>query len=341
MAAFLKKFTTLLLLLLQLMPKAYGEPCATIEELGTPSLAQFDYSISVAVDDDGEYTLKIDFKQDENLPVPTNPPLQCDPTIAPPALADDGMPYFAFRWHYQSVPEIVKTVTGIDHVSIDYNACGHPPVNIFTTMHYDIHLYRETPEFRTCMTCAKAPGAPICDPTPGAQTTDSGKAFFDVAMVPDLLELRTQPNNMPEGFLVGPDENIPLMGGHGLNPDQQPASVLDWTTPVWIMGPYDGGILNYESMVPMAFMSGTQDREYTEDLVYEGQVLRELPSVYRVEYNGITGVVTVTLKGASLVSGEVDCFFKNSELNCSAAPTAGWKRTAAFVFSLTASMLLW
>ena len=47
MAAFLKKFTTLLLLLLQLVPKAYGELCATIEELGTPGLTQFDYSISV------------------------------------------------------------------------------------------------------------------------------------------------------------------------------------------------------------------------------------------------------------------------------------------------------
>jgi len=295
MAAFLKKFTTLLLLLLQLVPKAYGEPCATIEELGTPGLTQFDYSISVAVDDDGEYTLKIDFKHDENLPVATNPPLQCNPAIAPPALADDGMPYFAFRWHYQSVPEIVKTVTGIDHVSIDYNACGHPPMNIFTAMHYDLHLYRETPEFRTCMTCAKIPGTPLCDPTPGAQTSDNGKAFFDVAMV----GLSQQPMNMPENYSVS--DMVPLMGGHGSNPDQYPTSFLDWTTPVWIVGSYGGDIPSVEPMIPMTFMSGTEDKEYKEDLVYEGQMLKELPSNYCVEYNGTTGGVTLTLKGTSLV----------------------------------------
>jgi len=171
----MKKISTFLLFLLQLASGApQGQDCAPIEQLGTASLAQFDYDISIKVDDDDEYTLTIDFKHDEDLPAASNPPLQCDPSIVPPDLADDGLPYFAFRWFYQSVPEKVKKITGIDHISIDYNACGHPPANVFTAQHYDVHIYRITPEFRTCMTCTTVPGAPFCDPAPGAQTTDSG-----------------------------------------------------------------------------------------------------------------------------------------------------------------------
>ena len=84
------------------------------------------------------------------------------------------MPYFAFRWAYGMVSEDIKKVTGIDHVSIDWNPCGHPPVEVFGAPHYDIHIYRESPEYRSCMTCNQPPGAPICDPTPGAQTTPNG-----------------------------------------------------------------------------------------------------------------------------------------------------------------------
>jgi len=104
----------------------------------------------------------------------SNPMTQCNPTITPPILAPDDLPYFAFRWFYEKVPEDVAKVTGIDHISIDWNPCGHPPVEKFGAPHYDLHIYRETPEFRTCMTCTKVPGTPICDPAPDSQTTNSG-----------------------------------------------------------------------------------------------------------------------------------------------------------------------
>ena len=121
----------------------------------------------------------------------TDPMIQCDPSIVPPESASDGLPYFAFRWGYESMPEEIKQVTGIDHVSIDWNSCGHPPVELFAAPHYDLHIYRESPEFRTCMTCTTAPEAPICDPTPGAQTTKSGKGkhierVFELAYFPPL-----------------------------------------------------------------------------------------------------------------------------------------------------------
>lgn len=289
-------------LLIFLLPQlASGEPdqngCAAIEALGTPTLARFNYSIALTVDDEGEYTIAMNFKHDEDLPVASDPALQCDPSITPPALADDGLPYYAFRWFYQTVPEKVKKISGIDHISIDWNACGHPPVNVFTSMHYDVHVYKETPEFRTCMTCELIPGAPVCDPTDGAQPTDAGKAFFNVSMVPGS----EQPNNMPEGFVVTPGDMVPLMGAHGWSPAQQPESFLTWDTPIYIMGSYDGEVRNFEPMIPMAFMSGTEDKVHEETLVYEGLSMKELPNMYKVEYSGETSVVTITFKGTSLM----------------------------------------
>eukprot|EP00532_Pseudo-nitzschia_australis_P015554 CAMPEP_0168269464 /NCGR_PEP_ID=MMETSP0141_2-20121125/14333_1 /TAXON_ID=44445 /ORGANISM="Pseudo-nitzschia australis, Strain 10249 10 AB" /LENGTH=295 /DNA_ID=CAMNT_0008210095 /DNA_START=467 /DNA_END=1352 /DNA_ORIENTATION=+ len=229
----MKKISTSLLFLLQFASGAQGQDCAPIEELGTAALHNLTATFQLYnVDDNDEYTLTIDFKHDEDLPAASNPPLQCDPSIVPPDLADDGLPYFAFRWFYQSVPEKVKKITGIDHISIDYNACGHPPANVFTAQHYDVHIYRITPEFRTCMTCTTVPGAPFCDPAPGAQTTDSGNAFFDWETLPGS----TQPRNMPEGFEVDLVAMIPLMGGHFWNMKEQPTNFMSWTEPTWIMG---------------------------------------------------------------------------------------------------------
>ena len=149
--------------------------CEPIEGLGLNNLDRYNYSVDIDINDACSYDLKIMFKHDGTLPVPTNP-TQCDPSIVPPAIASDGMPYFAFRWAYASVPKEVKKATGIDHVSIDFNPCGHPPVNVFTVPHYDVHIYLNTPEDRSCMTCTKIPGTPICDP--GGQTTSNGYGKF-------------------------------------------------------------------------------------------------------------------------------------------------------------------
>jgi hypothetical protein len=43
------------------------------------------------------YTLTLHFKHDERLPIPDDPATQCDPTVVPPVLAPDGMPYYAGR----------------------------------------------------------------------------------------------------------------------------------------------------------------------------------------------------------------------------------------------------
>jgi hypothetical protein len=106
----------------------------------------------------------------------------------PPAFAPDGLPYFAFRWSYAKVSKQIKKVTGIDHISIDFNSCGHPPLEIFGVPHYDLHIYLEKPKFRTCMTCDKIPDTPICDFRPDMQTTASGLGKLKVKGRGGLLE---------------------------------------------------------------------------------------------------------------------------------------------------------
>jgi hypothetical protein len=108
------------------------EACQDLSVLGTPNWDRFDGELEIEVDDDCMYTWTVTFKHDETLPLPDDPANQCDPSVTPPALATDGLPYYAFRWSYLSVPDSFKEATGVDHVSIDFNPCGHPPVGIFT-----------------------------------------------------------------------------------------------------------------------------------------------------------------------------------------------------------------
>lgn len=113
------------------------------------------------------------------------------------------------------------------------------------------------------------------------------------------VEGTDQPINMPSGFSNKISDAVPIMGGHAWNSDQEPPSSNEWVDPIWIMGPYDGGIVDYEPMIPLAFVVGDTDHEHSESLIYEGQTIYELPSSYSVEYDATTGMTTVTLIGSS------------------------------------------
>mmetsp|Transcript_2103 Transcript_2103/g.3094 ORF Transcript_2103/g.3094 Transcript_2103/m.3094 type:complete len:340 (-) Transcript_2103:195-1214(-) len=279
-------------------PPKSTDNCEPVANLGSTNVDRYDYSLSMDVDDQCAYSLSFQMKHDPNLPVATDPFSQCDPSIAPPAIASDGLPYFALRWAWESVPAYVKKATGIDHISVDFNPCGHPPFGVFTVPHYDFHIYLVDPDYRSCMTCDKIPGTPICNPE--AQTTPNGKGFFNVNTIisgPDA----GKPANMPDGFHVGIGDFVPLMGGHAWDMENQPnaAAGKPWVDPVWVMGPYDGTIVDYEPMIPLSFMTGTGDKYYEESLTYVGQSINALPTKFSASYDGTSGYLTVTMEGQS------------------------------------------
>lgn len=265
--------------------------------LGAASLDRYDYSIDMDIDKDNcAYSLDFTFQHDETLPIPDDPAVQCDPSIVPPALAPDGAPYFAFRWSYEKVPDQIAAATGIDHISIDFNPCGHPPLNVFTAPHYDFHMYRVDEQQRRCMTCDLLPGAPICNFL-APQTTLNGRGFFNV----NTMLGSNQPSNMPNGFVVPASDMVPHMGGHAWDPDQQPADAMSWMEPVWTMGTYDGSVVFYEPMTPLSFVTGDEDTYFEEDLSYESQSVINLPTKYSVAYDSMTKDITVHFEGPSAV----------------------------------------
>lgn len=109
------------------------EACQGLDVLGTPNWDRLDGELRIEVDDDCQFTWMATFKHNETLPVPDDPATQCNPTVDPPVLASDGLPFYAFRWHYVKTSDYFKQVTGIDHISLDFNPCGHPPIGIFTS----------------------------------------------------------------------------------------------------------------------------------------------------------------------------------------------------------------
>ena len=89
------------------------------------------------------------------------------------------------------------------------------------------------------------------------------------------------------------------MGGHAWDFSTQPGPLNPWKEPIWLMGPYDGGILFYETMVPLTFITGNTDTMYKETFTYAEQTIKELPTNYSLEYDAQSGYVTVTFEGNS------------------------------------------
>ena len=111
---------------------------------------------------------------------------------------------------------------------------------------------------------------------------------------------------MPDGFHYAAGDNVPLMGGHAWDTSTQPSNAGAWVDPIWIMGAYDGGIIDFEPMLPLSSVVGSQDKTYEESLTYVGQTITELPSKYTVDYNADSGVTTVSLLGKSAVCIDKD-----------------------------------
>jgi len=276
------------------------EQCADLKDLGTVGLDRFNYSIEMKQERNEAGTLMYEvdmkFQHDETMPIPNDPLAQCTPGRDAP-FADDGLPYFAFRWHYEQVPEEIKKATGIDNISIDYSPCGHPPVGVFTVPHYDVHVYRADPQLRSCMICEKIPGAPVCNPA--SQDTVNGQAFFDIDYSTMLGSGKDGKAvmNMPSSFHVGAGDMVPLMGGHAWDEANQPSPEKPFVDPVWVMGTYDKDIAFYEPMLPLSFITGNDDSFFEDSLTYADQTINSLPSYYSVDYDASTKMSTLTFKG--------------------------------------------
>ena len=114
-----------------------------------------------------------------------------------------------------------------------------------------------------------------------------------------VFDPAAQPINMPEDYVVAIDQMIPLMSGHAWDPKNEPTSSLEWEKPVFALGPYAGGLVNYAPVIPLSFMVGDVNHEHSEILSYVDQTIDELPSSFTGKYDAKTKMVTFTLTGSS------------------------------------------
>ena len=237
-----------------------------------------------------DYELTFSFVHNaELLPLPTSPT-----DYAPGVNAPDSLPYLASRQFDYPFSDKIYEATGFASHSLDYQPCGHPPLDVFGGPHYDMHFYTDAMKVREERTCEQLPIFPICIPDPTAQTTASGRAFFNVA---NILGTAT-PANMPENFFCDFDHAVPANGGnHCWDYSTNPDDYASWVEPVLIMGSYDAKIAFWEPMTPLGFVTGPDDHHFSKTVEYQGQTIKTLPKEYSINYVESTGRTTITLKG--------------------------------------------
>lgn len=159
------------------------------------------------------------------------------------------------------LPDEVRTATGFDHLSMNWEPHGHPPA-LFLTPHFDFHFFSQTPEAIAAIDCAdleKPAAAP------------AGYVLPDID-IPGM------------GTLIG--LCVPLMGMHAMRTDQLEETDLFGGT--MIVGYYDEALISVEPMISQAMLR--QARSFTLDVpqVPDAGVVTEWPGGFQAVFDEAT-----------------------------------------------------
>jgi hypothetical protein len=163
--------------------------------------------------------------------------------------------------------------TAFDHISVDWNAQGHPPAGIYNVSHFDFHFYTITPQERDRIT----------------------------AQGEDVAKSNRQPSAeyMPSGYVMVPDSAIPRMGSHLANPQARELHGQPFTR-TFLYGSYDGRVIFYEPMIARSFLESKQN--VTEYIKLPARYPKPgyYPTKYSVRYDPKSREYTVSLEGLTL-----------------------------------------
>jgi hypothetical protein len=121
--------------------------------------------------------------------------------------------------------QIALNVTPFDHLVINWQPHGHPPVGVYTEPHFDFHFYK--------ITLAEQLAIPPYSPASAAQ-----------------IDLLPPPGFMPATYKADPG-GIPAMGKHWTDP-----AAPSPFTHTMIYGSYNGQVHFVEPMVTLAVLQG-------------------------------------------------------------------------------------
>lgn len=154
--------------------------------------------------------------------------------------------------------------TPFNHVMLDWNPAGHPPMNIYTKPHFDFHFYTTTEAERLAI--------PVYE--------EAQEKFDNFPF-----------EYMPAGYIPIPG-GVPQMGTHWVDqtsPELQPGGTF---TQTFLYGSYDGEVNFYEPMITEEFLLANPT--FQRDLPVPAKFSHAgwYPTKMRVEKkNGVTNVI--------------------------------------------------
>jgi hypothetical protein len=183
-------------------------------------------------------------------------------------LALEGLPTDGETEFMVKVPK-QAWLTPYDHIAVDWNPHGHPPVGIYDVPHFDFHFYMITPKQRSNIT---AVGADL--------------AKCDKPLAAGLL---------PPDYFMAIGTEVPNMGVHcldGTSPELHGAPF----TSTFIYGAYNGHVIFQEPMVALSTILARTDIVLPIKQPAKVEQSGYYPTVYAVTYNPIRQETSVEFR---------------------------------------------
>lgn len=163
--------------------------------------------------------------------------------------------------------------TAFDHIGFDWNPMGHPPANIYTVPHFDIHFYTISVEEKERIT-AQGDDLQRCYKKPGAEY-------------------------VPAGYILPPDTAVPRMGAHWIDPNANELKGQPFTR-TFLYGNYDGKLIFFEPMIAKSFFETKLSLTEYIKLPQKYSKPGYYPTKYSTRYDADKKEYTVALEGMVL-----------------------------------------
>ncbi len=182
-----------------------------------------------------------------------------------------GLPGESTTEYRLALPE-KASITAFNHIGLDWNAEGHPPLGIYDKPHFDFYFYIISPQARQYIT------------TTGLDTAN--------------IERKPSPEYIPAGYVPLPG-GVPTQGAHWVDPASPEFNRQPFTR-TFIYGFYNGKMVFMGPMVTKAFLETKTNTTDAIKLPERFLRLSYYPTRYSVTYDAVAREYTISLEGMAL-----------------------------------------